>query len=62
MTKLRCTVRWMQQTTAPWCLFDSTTKEVNSTNIALGHLLLKTTSKRLDKEKAHFNCFNKSCI
>ena len=37
-------------------------KEVDSTNIAFGHSLLETTSKRLGKEQTHFNCFNRSDI
>ena len=52
----------MQQNTAPWYLFDSITRDVSSTNIALGHSPLKATGKRLGKEEAQFNCFDGSCI
>ena len=41
---------------------DSTIKKVDNTNITLGHLLLEATSKKLDKKKVQFNCFNKFCI
>ena len=49
----------MQPSITLWCLFDSITREVNSTNIALRHLLLEKTSKKLDKKEAQFNCFDK---
>ena len=45
-----------------WCLFDFTTKEVSSTNVALRYLLLEATSKRLGKEKIQFNRFDGSYI
>ena len=35
-------------------------REVDSTNIALGHLLLEAIDKKLDKKEALFNCFDKS--
>ena len=54
--------RWIQQSTAPWCLFDSTIREVGSTDIALGHLPLKATGKKLGEEEAQFDCFDGSCI
>ena len=41
-----------------WRLFNFITKEVGSINIALGHLLLKTISKKLDKKKAQFDYFD----
>ena len=44
------------------CLFNSTIKEDGSTNVALGHLSLETIGKRLDWEKAQFDCFDKSSI
>ena len=47
---------------APWYLFDSTIKEVGSTDIALGHLQLEITGKKLGKEKAQFDCFDRSYI
>ena len=37
-------------------------REVSSTNIALGYLLLEATGKGLGEEEAHFDCFNGSCI
>ena len=43
---------------APWCLFDSTTRKFGSTHIALGHLLLEVTGKRLGKEEVLFNYFD----
>ena len=46
----------------PWYLFDSTTGEVNSTNVTLGYLTLKATGKRLGEKEAQFDCFNKSYI
>ena len=54
--------RWTQQSMAPWCLFDSTTREVDSTNIALGHSPLGITDEGLDKEEALFDCFDGSWI
>ena len=50
--RLRCTARQIQQNTAPWCLFDSTRREVGSTGIALGHSSLKATGERLGEKKA----------
>ena len=44
----------------PCCQVDSTMREVNSINIALGHLSLKITSKKLGEEKALFDYFDKS--
>ena len=52
----------MQQNTAFWYLFNFITREVNSINVILKHLLLETTNKRLGKEEDQFNCFNKRCI
>ena len=37
-------------------------REVGSTNVALRYSSLKATGKGLGKEKAQFDCFNKSCI
>ena len=54
--------RWTQQSTAPWCLFDSTTREVGSTDVALGHSLLGVTDEELGEEEALFDCFNRSWI
>ena len=47
---------------ALWYLFDSTTREVGSTNVALGHLPSEATDKEFGKEEALFNCFNGSWI
>ena len=41
-----------------WYLFDSITKEVNSTNDALDHSPLKATGKKLDEKEAQFDCFD----
>ena len=62
MTRPRYTARWMQQSMAFWYLFNSTTRKVDSTNIALKHLLSKATGKRLGEEEVQFDCFNRSCI
>ena len=37
-------------------------RKVNSTNITLRYLSLKVISKRLDKKKAQFDCFDRSYI
>ena len=58
VTRPRCMAHWMQQSTAPWCLFDSTTREVGYTNVALGYSPLEATDKKLGEEKAQFNCFD----
>ena len=47
---------------APWYLFDSIMREDGSTNVALRHLLLKVTGKKLGEKKAQFNCFDESYI
>ena len=52
----------MQQSTASWCLFDSTTKEVGSTDVTLGYLPLGATDKGLGEEEALYDCFNGSWI
>ena len=62
VTRPRCTARWTQQSTAPWCLFDSTTREVGSTDVALGHSPLEATGEGLGEEEAQFNCFDGFCI
>ena len=36
-------------------LFNSTTREINSTNIALGHLLWKIIGKKLEEKEALLN-------
>ena len=48
-------VHWTHQSTAPWYLFDSTTRKVGSTNVALGHLPLGVTDKRLGEKEALFD-------
>ena len=62
MTRPRCMAHQIQQTTASWYLFDSTLREIGSTSIVLGHLLLEAIDKRLDEEKTHFDCFDKFYI
>ena len=62
VTRPRCTARWTQQNTAPWYLFDSTMREVGSTNVALGYSPLEATDEGLGEEEAQFDCFDKSCI
>ena len=52
----------MQQSMAPWYLFNSIIREVNKTDIVLGHLLLEVIGKRLGEEKAQFDCFDKFYI
>ena len=44
------------------CLFNSTIKEGDSTDIALGHSLIEITSKKLGKKEAQFNYFDRSYI
>ena len=48
----------MQQSTAPWYLFNFSIKEVNCTDVALGYSLLEATSKGLSKKKALLNCWD----
>ena len=62
ITRLKYTAYWMQQSTAPEYLFDSTTREVDNTNVTLGHSPLEATGKELGKEEVQFNCFDRSCI
>ena len=62
VTRLRCTARLTQKSTVPWCLFYSTSREICSTNIALGHSPLEETGKKHDEEEAQFDCFDGSCI
>ena len=52
----------MQQSTAPWYLFDSTTKKVGSTNVTLEYSPSEATGKRLGEEEAQFDCFDRYCI
>ena len=52
----------MQQNKALWYLFNSITREISSTNIALRHLLLETIDEKLDEEKILFNYFDRSWI
>ena len=40
---------------ASWCLFNSITRKVSNTNVALRHLLLETIGKKLGKEEALLN-------
>ena len=62
VTRLRFMAHWTQQSTAPWCLFNSITRKVGSTNVALGHSSSEATSKRLGKEETQFDYFDGSCI
>ena len=52
----------MQQSTAPWYQFDSSIREAGCIDVALGHLLLKTTSEGLSKEEVLFDCWDRSWI
>ena len=58
----RCMVRWMQQSTAPWCLFNSSMKTSGCIDVALGYSPLAATSERLNEEEALLNCWNRSWI
>lgn len=49
----------MQQSTALWCLINSNTRGVSSTNAGLGHLLSKATDKKFSEEEVLFNYINK---
>ena len=62
MTKPRCMAYLTKQNSAPWCLFDSTTREDGSTNVVLEYSLLEATGKKLGEEKALFDCFDRSYI
>ena len=52
----------MQQNTAFWYLFDSIIREVDSTNVVEGHLLLGPIDKEFDKKETQFDCFDGSYI
>ena len=52
----------MQQSIPPWCLFNTIIKEVGNTNIALEHLPLEATSKKLGEKEVQFNYFDGSYI
>ena len=47
---------------APWCLFDSFMRKFDYIDIVLGHSSLEAINERLSKEKALFDCWNKSWI
>ena len=47
---------------ASWSLFNSTTREVGSTDVALGHSPSEATDKGLGEEEALFDCFDGSWI
>ena len=47
---------------APWYLFDSIIRIVDSINVALRHSLSKATGEGLGEKKAHFNYFDGSYI
>ena len=52
----------MQQSMTHLYLFDFITRVVDSTNVALKHLPLKGTSKKLSEEDAIYNCFDRFWI
>ena len=62
VTRPRCTARWTQRSTAPWCLFDSSTRKAGCMDLALGHSPLEATCEGLGKEEALLNCWAKSWI
>ena len=43
--------RWTQQSTTLWCLFDSTMRKVDSTNVVLGYSPSEATGKNWVKKK-----------
>ena len=43
-------------------MFDFITREIDNTNVALGHLLWKAIGKKLGEEEAQFDYFDGSCI
>ena len=43
-------------------MFNSTIREVGSTNITSKHLLLEITSEKLGEKKAQFDCFDRFYI
>ena len=62
MIRLKVTAFWIQQYIIHWCLFGFSIKEVNITNVALGHLLLEAIGKKLGNKEVLFNFSNKSRI
>ena len=46
----------MQQSTAPWYLFNYFIRKAGYINITLGHLLLEATSKGFNVKEALLNC------
>lgn len=50
----------MQQNIAFLYLVNPITRKVGIINIALEHLSLETTSERLEKKEALFDCWDKS--
>ena len=62
VTRLRCTARWTQQSMAPWCLFDSSTREAGCIHVALGHSPSEAICEGLGKEEALLNCWVGSWI
>ena len=59
MTKPRCIVHQIQQSIT---LFDTTTREIGSIDVALRYLPLEAIGKRLGKKEAQFDCFDRSYI
>ena len=60
VTKPRCTARWIQRSTALWCLFNSSTREADCKDIVLGHSPSEATSEEFSKEEALLNCWDGS--
>ena len=58
----RCMARWMQRSTTPWCLFDSSTKKASCIDVTLGHSPLEAICERLSKEEVLLNCWDGSWI
>ena len=62
VTRPRCMARWTQRRPALWCLFDSSTREAGSTDVALGHSPSEATSEGLGEEEALLDCWDVSWI
>ena len=52
----------MQQSTAPWCLFNSSMRKADCINVALEYLPLEAINEKLSKEEALLNCWDRSWI
>ena len=60
ITRSRYMIYCMRQSKAFWYLFDSFIKKVDYINIALKHLILKVTIKRLSKKEVLLNYWDRS--